>query len=222
MKPRLVLAVVLLLTLSEAILGANAAARYLTRKPPTIPAAPARGAATPSTAASMLATAAVQARAWRADAALIEDVSWLSWPNVKTAVVAAPVNGWGTFVFASGGERLAVVVDRGSGFILGQHAMTLGISAPRALSTNPPPITAEIASATAELLGGSTYREACPEHRNLSKVGVAFDPPTGAQTWVVTYADDRSASNPDIIVVMNATTGQVLRKTISNPSCAGS
>jgi hypothetical protein len=167
----------------------------------------------------MLATALTQARAWRSDAALIEDVSWLSWPNAKSDQTTAPVNGWGTFVFASGGERLAVVIDRGSGFILGQHDKTLGTSAPRVLSTNPPPITAEIASATAELLGGAAYRNACPEHRNLSKVGVGFDPATGTPTWVVTYADDRSASNPDIIVVIDATTGQVRRKTVTNPSC---
>ncbi len=169
----------------------------------------------------MLQTARAEAKVWKPDAALITEVTWLSWPVTAPDPnqMAAPVNGWGTFVFASGGERLAIVVDRGSGFILGMHPKSFGLAATGTLDQMNPTITAETALVTAELLGGREYRAACPEHRDQTKVGAAKDPKTGRPTWVVTYADDRSSSLPDIIVIVDATTGAVEQKTINLPSC---
>jgi hypothetical protein len=219
MNPKMRIATLLMLIVLQIGIGSATAVRYATRHKAPIPEAPIRRAAGPSAAAAMRQTALTHARAWRPDASLIAEVSWLSWPTSGTPDQMAPVNGWATFVFASGGNRLAVVVDRGSGFVLGQHAKSLGLPALGSVDPASFSITAETASATAEILGGKDYREACSAHRNLSKVGAAFDSTTQEPIWAVTYADDRSSSNPDIIVLVNAMTGQVEQKTTSMPAC---
>jgi hypothetical protein len=209
---------VALIVVAQIAIGVFAADPALTDEIPKAPPAPQRDQAAPATTASMRQTAETQARAWQADATLIEEVSWLSWPADLTSESGVPVNGWSTFVFASGGNRLAVVIDRGSGFILGQHVQQLGVGAGRALDPTADQVTAETASAVAEILGGKEYRESCPQHRDLSKVGASVDA-NGTPIWAVTYADDRTANNSDVTVVIDARTGSVERTSVSMPPC---
>lgn len=219
MNGRIRAAIIAVLVVAQVAIGSTAAMRYATGHAVHLPPMPQRGTAKPSDVASMRQTALAQAQAWRTGAVLIEEISWLSWP-MSTAKVdePAPVNGWSTFVFASGGDCLAVVIDRGSGFVLGRHVQTLGLDASRTLTPASATISAETASAIGEILGGEAYRAACPDHRNLSKVGASLES-SGQPVWAVTYADDRSASNPDIIVIVNASTGLVEQKSISMPPC---
>lgn len=218
MNHRLRAGLVALIVVAQIAIGAFAAVPALTDEVPKAPPAPQRDRAAPATTAAMRQTAETQAHAWQANATLIEEVSWLSWPTGVTSESGVPVNGWSTFVFASGGNRLAVVIDRGSGFILGQHVQQLGLEAGRALDPTTVQITAETASAVAEILGGKDYRESCPQHRDLSKVGasVAAD---GTPIWAVTYADDRTANNPDVTVIIDARTGNVERTSVNMPMC---
>ena len=224
MASRARIAIISALILCQIGLGSAAAYLQITTSRPSAPVMPPRGAATPSDAAKMLRTAVTQAKAWAPDATLVSEVSWLSWPTTAPDPneISAPVNGWATFVFASGGQRLALVIDRGSGFMLGQHPKTLGLPAAGSLERSGATISAETAVVSAELLGGRAYRAACPDHRNQTRVGATLDAATGALLWVVTYADDRTSSLPDIIVAMDAKTGSVVRKTINQPSCAKS
>jgi hypothetical protein len=213
--------IVAMLVMAQVGFGGASAYRHVADSRASVPAAPSRAAAAPADEAAMRKTALTQASAWRADAKLIDEVSWLSWPTTAPDPnqTTPPANGWATFVFASGGERLAIVIDRGSGFVLGQHPKSLGTEAPIALDPTPPAVSAETAVLVVELLGGREYRAACPTHRNQTKVGVARDPSTGAASWVVTYSDDRHSSLPDIIVSLNASTGDVQQKTINQSPC---
>ena len=209
---------VVLVVAAQIAIGSFAAVSALTDEIPKAPPAPQHGQATPATTASMRQTSEAQARRWQANAALIEEVSWLSWPTDASSESGVPVNGWSTFVFASGGNRLAIVIDRGSGFILGQHVQPLGVATERTLDPAAAPVSAETASAIAELLGGKDYRASCPQHRDLSKVGASLET-DGTPIWVVTYADDRTSNNPDVTVTVNARTGKVLQKSVATPPC---
>jgi len=217
-------AMIAALILCQVGFGTAAAYVYVTSGPPSVPAMPQRADATPFDAARSLETAMAQAVIWAPGAALVDEVVWLSWPVAApdASEMSAPVHGWTTFVFASGDQRLALVIDRGSGFILGQHPKTLGLPAAGSLDLFRATISAETAAVAAEALGGSDYRAACPDHRNQTKVGATIDGTSRALLWVVTYADDRSVSLPDIIVALDATTGAVVRKTIAQPACAKS
>ena len=202
-------------------LGTSATYSYVANSRSSVPATPARTAAQASTAHDMYRSALAQAEAWRPGARLIADLSWLSWPTSAPdpTQIAAPVNGWGTFVFAGDGKRLAVVIDRGSGFILGQHVKTLGLYADEKLDPEIATVTAETAVMRVEALGGRQYRASCPDHRTLTKVALTNDPTSSVLLWVVTYVDDRHESAPDIIVSMNASNGEVVRKEFNDPPC---
>jgi hypothetical protein len=216
--------IIAVLVLAQIGLGGAFAYNHVADSRSNIPDAPQRGAPAPADEAGMRKAALTQARLWRTDAKLIDEVSWLSWPTTAPDPnqKSTPVNGWATFVFATGGERLAIVIDRGSGFVLGQHPKELGLDTFAALDPAATAVTAETAVLVVELLGGRDYRAACPAHRNLTKVGVALDPSHGATSWVVTYADDRHSSLPDIIVKVNATSGAVEQQTINQPPCDAS
>jgi hypothetical protein len=217
-------AIIAVLILAQLGFGATFVYSHVANSLPNVPDAPPRPAPAPANEAEMRKTALTQASAWRVDGKLLGEVSWLSWPTSAPDPnqTSAPTNGWTTFVFASGGERLAIVIDRGSGFVLGQHAKSLGVDASAALDPTTPAVTAETAVLTVELSGGRDYRAACPTHRNQTKVGVARDPSTGATSWIVSYSDDRHASLPDIIVSVNAATGAVEHKSINQPPCDAS
>ena len=107
----------------------------------------------------MRKTALTQASAWRAAAnssasflALLADVGSRSKSDRRAH------ERLGDVCVASGGERLAIVIDRGSGSCSGSMPNRSVLTLRRGLDPAAPAVTAETAVLAVELLGGRDYR----------------------------------------------------------------
>lgn len=179
-----------------------------------------------------LAGALTYAQTWQPDAFLFAASMQIDWPNSLPNASSSdiPQSGWILYTFGSSDdETLSIMVDRISGVVIGEQRVEWSGTPARRIPQTTYPISSITAIFATETTIGATYRIACPEFRNLSRVSFvpfqASDRDQGNADggfWVVSYEDTRSLGRPAFVVRIDATNGSVDRSRVSPggiPSC---
>ncbi len=180
-------------------------------------------AGAPLTIESGLQGALRRARSWSEDAYLMSVALQVDWPSDPAAASGSeiPGAGWVIYTFASGergvgldGEAatLSMMVDRTSGVVIDEREMGWTWRPGRGVDIATYPISSTVALFAVETTQGQAYRMACPQFRHLSRVSVV--PPSGGGNayWLVTYEDQRFGGRPEIVVRVDAMTGDIQRQ----------
>lgn len=84
------------------------------------------------------------------------------------------------------------------------------------------PRSSTIAAAAADITNGHGYRSACPDSRTTAFVTATHllsRDGTEIPTWTVTYGDSRYAGTYDVLLQMNALTGEVIKNEARERPC---
>jgi len=168
------------------------------------------------------------ARKWHADAELILVSMQVEYPlgvPIATPSAAEANGGYYLFTFAGpkSGEswpRLSLAVGRQSGVIYHEEQMRSTVEPPAAIDTllTELPIPAEQAFAVADRVVGVGYREGCEDTRRQAQV-VLDATDHERPRWVVVYYDTRDRSVNDIVVRIDARTGETRTEIRDDPAC---
>lgn len=172
--------------------------------------------------------AASWAGEWHDTAELILVSMQVEYPReapIATPSAAEASEGFYLFTFAGPKEdgawpRLTLAVGRQSGVIYHEGVMTSTVEPPDAIDDLLVglPIPAEQAFAVADRVVGAGYREGCVDTRR--QVQVALDATDREQpAWVVVYYDTRERNVNDIVVRIDAETGETRTETRDDTSC---
>ncbi len=198
---------------------------------PPLPAAAAPLAGDGATYESALPLAQAQADAWLPGAILLNASMQVDWPwDVPPGeTTAIPGTGWLTYAFIApwdppgrppGAASLGVVIERLSGAVMSQESIGWE-EAPEFHDPPPPaPIDATAATLRAEAAGGTAFRRDCPNYRHLSRTfPLAAGRTAWPQHWVIIYEDSRVPDQHGLLLRIDATTGELLARSGSAPSC---
>jgi hypothetical protein len=172
--------------------------------------------------------AAEWAKVWNEDAWLILVSAQYEFPDGESAATPAAsdaTGGYYMFTFAGPKEgdawpRLTLAVGRQSGSMYHEEEMrsTVEPPAPVADLLNGLPITAEQAFSVADRVVGVGYREGCAPSRR--QVQVVLDTTNHkSPKWVVVYYDMGDRSVNDIVVRIDALSGETRTEVRDDPSC---
>jgi len=133
-----------------------------------------------------------------------------------------PRTGLLVYVFSDGSRTLSIYLDRGTGLYLanGESEFGGGKWSPLDLTTYPK--SSAIAAAAADITSGSTYRHACPGFRSSALVTASAIVGSDGKTqpiWTVTYGDSRFDGTFDVLVRMNAMSGNVIDNQLRERAC---
>ena len=181
----------------------------------------------PIDAESGLPIAEAYARQWADEIRLIAVTMRLDWGDTDSGLDPSqlPGRGWIIYVFERDGATLSLYLDRGTGILIGQNVSPFGGEDWPAFDLTTYPRSSSIAAITANITVGSAYREACAESRNVAIVtasSVPEDNPesrTGSPVWAVTFGDRRYPGTFDVLVRMDANTGEVVTNQVSDRPC---
>lgn len=172
--------------------------------------------------------AAGWAAEWRSDAELILVSMQAEYPHdvpIATPSAASASSGYYLFTFAGpksgdGWPRLTLAVGRQSGTIYHESEMTSAVEPPAGVDDllTELPIPAEQAFTVAERVVGVDYRQGCEDSRRQVQV-VLDTTDRDSPAWVVVYFDGRERSVNDIIVRINASTGETRSDIKDDTSC---
>jgi hypothetical protein len=165
---------------------------------------------------------------WRDDPALILVSMQVEYPAgepIATPSAAEASGGYYLFTFAGpkdGDEwpRLTLAVGRQSGVIYHGEEMHSTVEPPAPIDDLLAglPISAEQAFAVADRVVGTGYREGCEDTRRQAQV-VLDTTNRDDPTWVVVYYDTRERTVNDIVVRIDAETGETKTDIRDDPSC---
>jgi hypothetical protein len=161
---------------------------------------------------------------WRSDARIVAASERLDWSDTDSSVTATelPPDGALIYIFVSGDETLNLYLDRGSGNYSGTFVTGEGGSVWTPLDLSLYQKSSTIAGLSADLLAGQEYRDACPDQRHTSTItagkATAADG-TSVPAWIVTYDDDTRGDDVDVVVTVNAVSGDVLQTKNEAPDC---
>ncbi len=165
---------------------------------------------------------------WRDDPELIMVSMQAEYPReapISTPTAASASGGYYLFTFAgpkSGDEwpRLTLAIGRQSGVIYHESEMTSTVEPPAGVDDllTGLPISAEQAFTVAEQVVGVAYREGCEDTRRQVQI-VLDTTDRESPTWVVVYFDGRDRSVNDIVVRIDAATGETRTETRDDTSC---
>jgi hypothetical protein len=149
------------------------------------------------------------AQQWSSSARLVAAVMRLEWPSegAPENEISLPDGGWLVFTFADGEATLSIYLDR-------RTLPTIDLSAFTRSSAT--------AALTAELLHGAAYRTSCPGTRTTALVTPSLMTDVdGAKMpiWTVTYADARFADDFDVLVQLDANSGNVVTSEANERPC---
>lgn len=172
--------------------------------------------------------AASWAGEWREDADLILVSMQVEYPGdepIATPSAAEASGGYYLFTFAGPKEdgkwpRLTLAVGRQSGVIYHEGVMTSSVEPPAPIDDllSRLPISAEQAFAVADRVVGVAYREGCEETRR--QVQVVLDTTDREEPdWVVVYYDSRERGVNDIVVRIDAESGETRTENRDDASC---
>jgi hypothetical protein len=172
--------------------------------------------------------AASWAAEWRDGAGLILVSMQVEYPDdepIVTPSAAAASGGYYLFTFAGPQEdgawpRLTLAVGRQSGVIYHEGVMSSTVEPPAPIDDllSGLPISAEQAFAVADRVVGVAYREGCADTRR--QVQVVLDTTDREEpVWVVVYYDTRERSVNDIVVRIDAETGETRTENRDDASC---
>jgi hypothetical protein len=161
---------------------------------------------------------------WKDDARLVIASMHLDWPDSAQSGTTTdlPPDGFLLYVFVSGDDAIAINLDRGSGNLNGTAVSKHGGDVWRTLDLTTFSKAATVAGLTAEIDGGQAYRRACPDRRHASDIAadvIAGSDGSMQSVWTVTYQQDRHGDVNDVVVRMNATTGEVIQKDLTSRNC---
>lgn len=177
----------------------------------------------PLSAESGVSIAEQYAAQWMPDAVLMSVSQRVEWPpsDVPAETTEISGRGWIIYTFVSDGHFLSIYLDRATGSWLGDHVGRWN-GKPNPLNLLTLPTSSTVAALTAEILGGREYRSGCPELRATSYVifSVAQDDQgQSVPAWTVTYGDSRHRGKNDIVIRLDASTGNVITNEISPRPC---
>jgi hypothetical protein len=165
---------------------------------------------------------------WHEGAGLILVSMQVEYPPVvpiATPSASAASGGYYLFTFAGPKDgdawpRLTLAVGRQSGVIYHEEEMRSTVEPPApidALLTGLP-IPAEQAFAVAERVAGIGYRQGCEDTRRQAQV-VLDTTDRKAPRWVVVYYDTRDRTINDLVVRIDARSGETRTEVRDDPSC---
>jgi hypothetical protein len=165
---------------------------------------------------------------WRNDPALILVSMQVEYPQgepIATPSAETASGGYYLFTFAgpkagNSWPRLTLAVGRQSGVIYHEEEMRSTVEPPAPIGDllSSLPIPAEQAFGVADRVVGAGYREGCADSRR--QVQVVLDATNrDAPAWVVVYYDSRERSVNDIVVRIDARTGETRTEVRNDPSC---
>jgi len=172
-----------------------------------------------------LSFANVWAREWNADAELILVSSQFEMSGESPS--ATPVADGGLIVFSFAAPkvgdswpRASVAISRQTGSIFFDETTAFEVEPPDPITERflTLPISAEQAFRIAEGVVGASYREGCEESRRQVQVDLDTTDPEDTW-WVVVYYDMRNQGTNDIVVRVNAETGEPSSETRSETTC---
>jgi hypothetical protein len=180
----------------------------------------------PLTLESGEATAVAIAQSWRDDARLVSAVMQVDWPTDAPAgpTTEMPDGGWIIYTFQSEQSTLSVMLDRTSGAFITSATGESGQTGWPALELQDHSRSSVTALLTADLLEGSAYRNACPSSRSSALVTLSNAPDEAGQqraVWTVTYGDSRYPEAFDVLVRLDAGSGNVLTSEHRERPCDG-
>ncbi len=172
--------------------------------------------------------AASWAEEWRDDAGLILVSMQVEYPGeapIATPSAAEARMGYYLFTFAGPEDdgawpRLTLAVGRQSGVIYHEGVMTSTVEPPVPIDDLLAglPISAEQAFAVADRVVGVAYREGCADTRRQIQV-VLDTTDRDAPAWVIVYYDIREQTVNDIVVRIDAETGETRTENRDDASC---
>lgn len=168
----------------------------------------------PISVADALDLAMPWAEEWNDEARLILVSSQFERSGDEPVATPSADLGWIMLSYAAPREgeewpRVSILVSRASGAIYYEETLSSTVEPPPefARSIGDMPVTAEQAFRIAEQVAGESYREGCePSRRQAQVVLDATDRDDIA--WVVVYYDQRERAANDIVVRINADTGE--------------
>lgn len=165
---------------------------------------------------------------WRDNPELILVTMQVEYPPGQAIATPSAVeasDGYYLFTFTGPKEgdewpRLTLAVGRQSGIIYHEQMMSSTVEPPAAIDDLlvDLPIPAEQAFAVADRVVGVGYREGCEEDRRQAQV-VLDSTDRASPAWVVVYYDTREQSVNDIVVRIDAETGETRTEVRDDPSC---
>jgi hypothetical protein len=183
--------------------------------------------ALPLTIESGVEIAREYAARWSDRAVLIAVTMRLDWPDDRSTLQAGelPHTGWVIYVFTDGEQTLSLYLDRGTGYLLAEAESLFGSGAWSPLDLTTYPRSSTIAAAAADILNGHVYQADCPASRETAFVSASHaldEAGIEVPAWVVTYGDESVDLQWDIVVTMNAVTGEVIDNRSRNRPCSDS
>lgn len=179
----------------------------------------------PISVAEAIELARLWAIAWNDDPRLILVSSQFEYSADAPAGTSVPELGWVMVSFVAPKEgdawpRLSVAVSRASGEIYYEEALSSSAEPPAPLETPiiDLPITAEQAFVIAEREIGRSYRDGCDHSRRQAQVALDTTD-RDEMAWVVVYYDQRHREDNDIVVRINAHTGELSTDVRGDISC---
>lgn len=164
------------------------------------------------------------ARSWSSSARLVSVVMRLEWPQAggNADEIALPDGGWLVFTFANGDATLSLYLDRRTGVYITSATSEFGDSILPTIDLSGYSRGSSTAALAAEVLQGAAYRALCPATRTTALVTPSREKDTDGESvpvWTVTYADSRYASDFDVLVQLDARTGNVLKNEAAERPC---
>jgi hypothetical protein len=161
---------------------------------------------------------------WSTNADMIAVTMRLDWPADASAIRAGelPESGWLIYVFSDGEKTESIYLDRGTGFLLANAESEFGGGDWSALDYRTYPRRSTIAAAAADITSGYTYRSACPDSRTTALVtatSVTDVDGSSRPVWTVTYGDSRFSGTYDVLVQMDALSGNVIKREVRDRAC---
>lgn len=163
-------------------------------------------------------------RGWSPSARLVAAVMRVEWSAEAARVdrIELPQGGWLVFTFADGDETMSIYLDRRTGIYITSSRSDYGDDVLPAIDLSLYLRSSTTAALTAEVLHGSTYRTVCPSTRTTAVVApsrIINGDGSVTPIWTVTYADTRFASDIDVLVQVDAVTGNVIRSEAVDRPC---
>lgn len=179
----------------------------------------------PISVADALDLATIWAKEWNDEARLILVSSQFERSGDEPVATPSADLGWIMMSYAAprvGDEwpRVSILVSRASGAIYYDETLSSTVEPPPEFdrSLGDLPVSAEQAFRIAEQVAGESYRQGCePSRREAQVILDATDRDNLA--WVVVYYDQREQAVNDVVVRINADTGETTTDTRGDVAC---
>jgi hypothetical protein len=126
------------------------------------------------------------------------------------------------YIFVSGDLTITINLDRVTGNLNGTVVSKQGGAVWPTLDLSTFAKSSNIAGLTAEVISGTDYRRACPDLRDETDISAAIMKQTDGTTvpaWSVTYQQERHNDQLDVVVRLNAVTGNVMENDVRPRDC---